>query len=96
MTAIFVRIVGMAFSIVYFLLLAHVILGFIQSAKPYAKPSKIHEIVLLMTEPFLSPIRRFIRKFQSEGSMFAAVDFSPLVALLILQVVHRVILMIIY
>ena len=90
------RIVGMIFSAVYFLLLGRVICTFFVSPNQNSRPvDRIYGIIFLMTEPFLLPIRNFIRRFQAEGSMFAAVDFSPLVALLMLQVVHRVILMII-
>jgi len=97
---IIARIVGMVFSVLYFLLLGRVICTFFishyQSSTGRPKlVDRIYGIIFLMTEPFLLPIRKFLRRFQDDGSAFATIDFSPLAALLILQVLHRIILAII-
>ena len=88
------RVIGMIFSALYFLLLGRVICSFFISPYQSGRPiDRIYGIIYIMTEPFLSPIRNFLRRFQTESSTFAAVDFSPLVALIILQILHRLVLM---
>lgn len=91
MSYVLVNAIGVVFSILYFLLLVRVVCNWL----PHYKKSRLVDFVCFLTDPFLHPIRKFLRRFQSEGSMFAMVDFSPLVALLILQVIQRVLIIII-
>lgn len=87
MSPVLVSAVGVVFSILYLLLLARVLCNWF----PRYKKSRVVDLICFLTDPFLDPVRSFLRRFQSEGSMFAMIDFSPLVVLLILQAIHRII-----
>lgn len=55
----------------------------------WVNPSPYHPLVRLLyrvTEPVLLPIRRLLSRYQT------GIDFSPLVAILIIQFVQRVVL----
>ena len=55
----------------------------------WVNPSPYHPLVRLLyqvTEPVLRPIRRLLSRYQT------GIDFSPLVAILIIQLVRRVVL----
>ena len=48
----------------------------------------IMHIMLMLTEPILSPIRKLLYRFNIGGNM---VDFSPLVAILLIQMLMQLV-----
>lgn len=54
---------------------------------PGALESKIGALLLMLTEPILSPIRKLLMKFEFARSV--PVDFSPIVAWLLLILIQR-------
>ena len=75
-------IIVAAFRVLFFLILARVILSWIPIGSPNNPIIKfIHET----TEPILAPIRSLI-----PGSL--PIDFSPIIALLLLNIIQRFIL----
>jgi YggT family protein len=75
-----------AFINVLFLGLTLVIFGrVILSWVPTRLPWGLNDFIFSITEPFLSPIRRAL-------PMGAGMDFSPLIALVLLQLVEQLLL----
>src|SRR5688500_4661474 len=52
---------------------------------PMRLPSGLHEVVSNVTEPVLAPIRRYL-------PMAGGMDFSPFIALLLIQIIASIIL----
>jgi len=80
--------VNLLLTVLYFVLIARIILSWF----PGAKNSQVANILFLLTEPILAPIRSVLRRMQSghrNGLMF---DFSPLIAILLVQVVRSFVL----
>jgi len=69
------------------MILARVIFSWFPNAKGF-----FVDILYAITEPIIAPIRNFLRRFQSEGSVFAMMDLSPLIAFLLLRIVNSVII----
>jgi YggT family protein len=65
--------------ILEFAVLIRVVLSWISPMRRYGNP--IIDVVWQITEPILAPIRRF--------ATFGMIDFSPIVALILLQVVEQ-------
>ncbi|MFW5942380.1 MAG: YggT family protein [Chloroflexota bacterium] len=76
---ILITLINLIYWIFWILILARVILSFTQMS-PY---HPIRRTVYDLTEPFLEPIRRFLPPM-------SGLDFSPLIALLLLEVIRRV------
>lgn len=57
---------------------------------PYG--NKWYMLIINLTEPILGPCRRLLSRFQ-RGMM---IDFSPVVALLLLSVIYRILYSLIY
>jgi len=91
MPFILIRAVDLLFSVLYFMILARVVFSWF----PNARRGFLVEALYIITEPILAPIRNLLRRFQSEGSIFAMMDLSPLVTFILLQIVHNVIFRII-
>ena len=73
------------FRLLYAVLIARVVLSFILpmvGARPHPVLISINTLVNQVTEPILAPIRRF--------TTFGALDFSPMVAILVLGIIQRV------
>jgi len=90
MAPVLIRIADLLFRVLYFMILARVVLSWFSGTK-----GVLVEILYMITEPILGPIRNFLRRFQSGGTMFAMMDLSPLVAFLLLRIVHSAILVLI-
>lgn len=54
---------------------------------PIPKGSQLIRILYMITEPILSPIRRIVQR--SEFTKNLMIDFSPIIAFLLLQVVRN-------
>jgi len=84
MASIVFQIVGLIFSLIWFLLIANIVMswlvafGIVSTSNPNVRST----IVMLgrFTDPILEPIRRIIPPFNG-------LDFSPIIAFLILQYV---------
>lgn len=74
----------MLIRIIDFVILIRVLLSWI----PFDRDNPIVRIVYGLSEPLLYPIRQLIRKSPlGDGMMF---DFSPIILLLILQVIQSI------
>lgn len=71
------------------LMLRAIMSWFVQS--PYSTAGKIYNVLLQITEPIVAPIRNFINKRGGTGS----IDWSVLIAFILVQVVANVIVRII-
>jgi YggT family protein len=81
-----VRIISFLFQLYQFLIFIRVLLSWV-NPNPYS-PMATHPAVLILyriTDPVLEPIRRIIPPI---GGM---IDLSPVVALILLEIVRRVI-----
>jgi len=76
------RLVGFILDIYTWIIIAAALISWV-SPDPY---NPIVQMLRRLTEPVLRPIRRVLSPYQ------AGLDFSPLVAILIIQFVERVIL----
>ncbi len=54
--------------------------------------NRFTEILYSLTEPFLAPIRRLLEKTMGGSTMY--IDFSPVVAFLLISLIQRLIFMI--
>jgi len=79
MTAVLVTFIQMLATVIWFLLIARVVLSF---TNPMGGGGLI-AFVYQVTEPILAPIRRLLPPT-------AGIDWSPLIAMLILGVIVRV------
>ena len=88
------QLIDLLFYACQLLLLARIILGFVvpyMGMQGSGAPDglvRVYEVVFGLTEPVLGPIRRIL---PSTGM----IDFSPLVVMVILVVIHRVLLAIV-
>lgn len=82
-----VRLIDSIFILFYVAIIARIILSFILpmvGARPHPLVAGIARLVYQITEPILAPIRRILPTF----GMF---DFSPMVAIIVLQILKWVI-----
>ena len=84
MNDLLISFVSLLSTVLYFALLARVLLSWFQVG-PSNPFYPVIAILYQVTEPILAPIRRVIPRF---GMM----DFSPIVAFFLLQLVQRVVL----
>jgi len=87
MPSVAIRIVDLFFTVLYFMILVRVIFSWFPNRRGF-----FVDILYTLTDPILAPIRYLLRRFQSEGSMFAMMDLSPLVAFLILRIANTIII----
>lgn len=78
---IIITLINLIYWIFWILILARVVLSFTR-VSPY---HPLRRTVYDLTEPFLEPIRRFL-------PATSGLDFSPLIALLLLEVIRRVLI----
>jgi len=78
-------LVSLLFNIVYFVLVIRIILSWV-GADPY---NEIVRIIYSVTDPILAPFRRL-------PLQMGAIDFSPIVAFLVLSVLRNFIVNILY
>lgn len=76
-----ITIVSLAFQIYEFLILIRVLLSWVR-INPY---HPVIRILYQITDPVLDPLRRVI------PPIGGAIDISPVVALIILEIVHRIV-----
>jgi len=83
---VIISTVNFVLTVLYFVLFARIILSWF----PGAKNSQIANILFLLTEPILSPTRKLLQLLlpRREGGVGMMFDFSPLVAILLVQVVR--------
>ena len=84
MNDLLIRFVSLLSTVLYFALLGRVLLSWFQ-VNPGSPIYPVVAILYQVTEPILAPIRRLLPRF---GMM----DFSPIVAFFLLQLVQRVLL----
>lgn len=78
MTQSFVsNLINITFNVFYFLVLARVLISWI----PQIAHNAFGKFIFEVTEPLLAPIRRILPRM-------GAIDFSPLVVLIILQILQ--------
>lgn len=82
------RLVDVAFSVYFWMILIRIIATWfpISLSGPLGK---IMESIYEITEPYLSFFRRFLPPLIMGG---AGIDFSPIIAILILQFIQRIVL----
>lgn len=74
------RAISILFDIIEFLILVRIIFSFLRIG-PY---NPVGRLIFEMTEPILGPIRELIYKLGIDTGMF---DFSPLIAVLLFQII---------
>ena len=84
MTEVLVSAINIFFSVLYFVLFARIVVSWF----PGSKDNRVAYLLSFLTEPILAPIRSVLRRFQSSNNMRPMFDFSPLVAILLVQVVR--------
>ena len=81
-----VGFINLVFTFLYVAILVRIILSFIipmMGGRPHPLVLKLAELANQVTEPILAPIRRVL-------PTFGMLDFSPLVAIILLQVIQAV------
>lgn len=86
-----VQLLQWAFRLYKYILLARVLLSWIPI--PY-QWERIAAVIYRITEPVLSPIRSLLQRFA--GNYLAMLDFSPIVAFFLLDLVQRLVMTVIY
>jgi len=85
------NVVNILFEVLYFLILVRLLFSFLP-VNPYNIPllEKTLRFIYQVTEPFLAPFRRLIPHLRMGGGAY--LDFSPILALLILGILRRLLL----
>ncbi len=78
-------LVSLVFNILFFVLVIRIVLSWV-GADPY---NEIVQIIYRVTEPILAPFRRLPLKM-------GAIDFSPIIAFLVLSVLRNFIVNVLY
>ena len=81
------EMVDLLFTLIYLTILARIILTLVLSFMANDPPPRlvnITQVLVQLTEPILAPIRRILPNF-------GMLDFSPMVAILLLAFIHRLI-----
>jgi YggT family protein len=82
--SVVITVVNVVFQLAALAILARVILSWLPMAGVRIDPyNPLIRFLFRITDPILDPIRRF--------ATFGMVDFSPIVALILLEVVRRVV-----
>ncbi len=81
--------VNSLFNIIYTLILVNVFSSWLPFLYENRFFAKLLYIIETLTEPIMNPVRNMLRKTQL-GQM--PVDFSPVIVLLLIQIVQRVVL----
>lgn len=81
--------VDMFFYILYLLIFVRIIISWL----PIGRDNSLVRLIYSFTEPILGPIRNMIEKSPIGGGMM--LDFSPIIALFVMNIVKMVILAII-
>jgi YggT family protein len=81
-----VQLIDLMFTLIYVVILGRIILSFIiplMQGRVHPIVINIYDVLTQMTEPILAPIRRVL-------PTFGMLDFSPLVAIILLQIIRAV------
>jgi YggT family protein len=81
-----VQLIDLVFTLIYVVILGRIILSFIiplMQGRVHPIVINIYDVLTQMTEPILAPIRRVL-------PTFGMLDFSPLVAIILLQIIRAV------
>ncbi len=90
--ALIVTVLDIIFWFWYVVLLARVVLSWLRLSPWHPVNRRIGPFVFAVTEPLLRPIRRALAGVQGKSPL----DFSPLIAYLILKIVQTVIMRMLY
>ena len=83
-----VQLIHFVFTLFYLAILRRIILSFIipmMGGRPNPILINIYEILAQVTEPILGPVRKII-------PTVGMLDFSPLVVIIVLQIIHEVLI----
>ena len=84
--------IGLAADLYYVLLLVRVIFSWLNLRRPHPVLIQIHRVSYAATEPLLRPIRNLLMRYQHG----VPIDFSPLVAWVIIEFARRLLTRIAY
>lgn len=91
MTTLLISAVNLFIQILIYLILGRAILSwFVRN--PYDTLGKIYTLIIQVTEPILAPCRKLLARF----NMMGTIDFSPVLALVVLEIIRRVVINIIW
>lgn len=82
------QLIEIVFTLFYVAILARIIFSFVipmMGSRPHPMIISLAELAIRLTEPVLGPIRRVL-------PTFGMLDLSPLVAIILLQVIQRVLI----
>ena len=83
-----VQLIHFVFTLFYLAILGRIILSFIipmKGGRPNPILINIYDILAQITEPILGPVRKII-------PTVGMLDFSPLVVIIVLQIIHEVLI----
>jgi YggT family protein len=81
-------LVGLVFWAFYLVLLGRVLLSWVRLRRGTVLAEHVAPALYLLTEPLLKPVRRLLRPYQGA----TPVDFSPLLLIVIANVVEALVL----
>jgi len=90
MSLILYRTINIVFSVIELLILARVLLSWL----PVDKSGRFFDLLYMVTEPILGPIRRMLERSPFGRNMMF--DFSPVVAFLLISLARTLILSLIF
>jgi YggT family protein len=79
-----IGLINLVFTLIYLAILGRIILSFViplMQGRVHPMVVNIYDALTQMTEPILAPIRRVL-------PTFGMLDFSPLVAIILLQIIQ--------
>ncbi len=89
MAALLTNAINVFFKILEYLVLIRVLMSWF----PNARNTSIGNLIYTLTEPILGPVKRMMDKSPLGGGMM--LDFSPVIALFILQIIQIILLYIV-
>lgn len=88
---VLISAINLFFEVLILLILGRAILSwFVRN--PYDTLGKIYSMILQITEPILAPCRRLLARF----GMMGTIDFSPILALIGLNIIRKIIVSILW
>lgn len=91
MITLLISAVNLFIQILIYLILGRAILSwFVRN--PYDTLGRIYTMINQITEPMLAPCRKLLARF----NMMGAIDFSPILALIGLEIIRRVVINILW
>ncbi len=81
-----IRIISLVFQLYEFLILIRVLLSWVVTPYSHFMGHPAIQLLIRVTDPVLEPLRRII------PPIGGAIDISPVVALIILEIVHRLLI----